>query len=150
MSGMTIGKVARRTGLGIDTIRFYEREGLIPEPARRPSGYRDYGPDVLERLHFIRRAKELGFSLKEITELLSLRVDEERTCDEVYRRTSEKIAAIETRIRHLERIKAALVDMAAACRGTGPQGDCPILDALEHDDATFDTFERQDAKQAGS
>ncbi len=137
MNGLTIGKAAARTGLGIDTIRFYEKEGLIPEPARRPSGFRDYTPDVLERLHFIRRAKGLGFSLKEIAELLALRVDDERTCEQVYRRTSEKIADIETRIRDLERIKAALANMAAACQGTGPQGECPILEALAHEDGAI-------------
>jgi MerR family copper efflux transcriptional regulator len=133
MNGLTIGKVAARTGLGIDTIRFYEKEGLIPEPARRPSGFRDYDPDVLERLRFIRQAKALGFSLKEIADLLALRVDDKRTCEEVYRRTSEKIADIETRIRDLERIKAALANMAAACHGKGLQGECPILEALAHE-----------------
>ena len=75
---ITIGAVARRAGVGIDTIRYYEREGLLPEPQRRASGYRDYGPDVVERLRFIRRAKDLGFTLEEIRELLALSTDRER------------------------------------------------------------------------
>lgn len=131
MSGLTIGKVATQTGLGIETIRFYERRGLIPEPARRPSGYRDYSPRVIDRLRFIRRAKELGFSLREIGELLFLRVDDERTCGEVFERAGEKIAEIEGRIGELERMKSALEQLASACSGTGPTGECPFLDALE-------------------
>lgn len=131
MSGLTIGKVATQTGLGIETIRFYERRGLIPEPARRPSGYRDYSPQVIDRLRFIRRAKELGFSLREIGELLFLRVDDERTCGEVFERAGEKIAEIEGRIGELKRMKSALEQLASACSGTGPTGECPFLDALE-------------------
>jgi len=134
MSGLTIGKVAAQTGMGIDTIRFYEREGLIPAPARRPSGFRDYGSAAVERLHFIRRAKALGFSLKEIAELLSLRVDDERTCEEVYRRAKLKITDIEARIEQLQRIKGALDHMARACNGAGPKGECPILEALAHEE----------------
>src|SRR5574337_579822 len=75
---ITIGAVARRAGVGIDTIRYYERENLLPPPRRRASGYRDYGPDVVERLRFIRRAKALGFTLEEIRELLALSTDRER------------------------------------------------------------------------
>ncbi|MBI4082231.1 MAG: MerR family DNA-binding protein [Candidatus Lambdaproteobacteria bacterium] len=134
MSGLTIGKVARETGVGIETIRFYERQGLIAEPARRPSGYRDYAPAIVERLHFILRAKDLGFSLKEIGELLSLRVDDGRTCDDVYSRVMAKRADMEQKIRHLERMKRALARMAAACKGAGPRGECPILEALKHED----------------
>ena len=74
MGSFTIGQLARRAGVGIETVRFYEREGLIPEPPRRPSGYRDYPPETVTRIVFIRRAKDLGFSLKEINELLDFRV----------------------------------------------------------------------------
>jgi MerR family mercuric resistance operon transcriptional regulator len=134
MSGLTIGRVARETGVGIETLRFYEREGLIAEPARRPSGYRDYGPAVIQRVGFIRRAKELGFSLREIAELLSLRVDEERTCADVYALARDKISDIERRIAELRRMKKALASLAAACTGAGPTGECPILDELERQD----------------
>jgi MerR family mercuric resistance operon transcriptional regulator len=133
MSGLTIGKVARETGVGIETLRFYEREGLIAEPARRPSGYRDYAPAVIQRVGFIRRAKELGFSLREIAELLSLRVDGERTCADVYALARAKIADIERRIDELKRMKKALASLASACTGDGPSGDCPILEALDRE-----------------
>ncbi|MCH8076684.1 MAG: MerR family DNA-binding protein [SAR324 cluster bacterium] len=131
MNGMTIGKVSSRTGVGIETIRFYERRGLIAEPARRPSGYRDYPPAVIERVRFIKKAKELGFSLREIAELLSLRVDNDRTCADVYSRATAKIGEIEEKMRELERMKGALETLASACTGAGPTGECPFLDALE-------------------
>ncbi len=80
---MKIGAVAKAAGIGIDAVRFYERQGLIPDPARQPSGYRVYSPDVVLRLRFVRRAKELGFSLKEISELLSLETTAAATAADV-------------------------------------------------------------------
>ena len=133
MSGLTIGKVALATGVGIETLRFYEREGLIAEPARRPSGYRDFGPAVIRRVGFIKRAKELGFSLREIAELLSLRVDDAHTCGDVFAIATNKIEDIERRIVELRRMKKALARLAAACTGEGPTGECPILEVLERD-----------------
>jgi len=146
MNGLTIGKVAAQTGIGIDTIRFYEREGLIPAPARRPSGFRDYAPDVVTRLHFIRRAKALGFSLREIAELLSLRVDAARTCADVYGLAQAKIADIERRIGDLKRMQKALASLAAACTGKGPTGECPILEALEDSGAGDDARHAHDGE----
>lgn len=131
--GMTIGQVARRSGLGIETVRFYERNGLIEEPPRRASGYRQYGEDVVTRLRFIRRAKELGFSLREIKELLSLRLQPETTCAHVKNRAEVKIADIEEKIQSLLRMKAALVKLTAACSGEGPVSECPILEALDQE-----------------
>lgn len=131
MNGLTIGKLAKHTGFGIETIRFYERRGLIEEPARRPSGYRDYPPSAVERLRFIQRSKELGFSLSEIGDLLSLRVDEERTCSDVLQIANAKIGEIGEKIVELERIRNALENLAAACKGKGPTGECPVLEALE-------------------
>ncbi len=136
MNGLTIGKVAAQTGIGIETIRFYERQGLISEPARRPSAYRDYPPAVIERVRFIKRAKELGFSLREIAALLSLRVDSDRTCAEVYDRATAKIGEIEKRMRELARMKRALETLASACTGAGPTGECPFLEALEHENGS--------------
>jgi len=136
MNGMTIGKVASRTGVGIETIRFYERQGLIAEPARRPSGYRDYPPAVIERVRFIKKAKELGFSLREIADLLFLRVDNDRTCSDVFDRATAKIGEIEERMRELERMKGALKSLASACTGTGPTGECPFLEALEQENGS--------------
>lgn len=132
---LTIGQVARETGLGVETVRFYERRGLIEEPPRRESGYRQYPPDVLPRLGFIRRAKELGFSLAEIMELLSLRVDPDSTCADVRARTMTKITDIETKIGELERMRDALTDLHGACHGSGPTSECPILDYLDQPEA---------------
>lgn len=128
---MTIGQVAREAGVGVETIRFYERVGLLEEPPRRQSGYRQYSPDAVKRIRFIKRAKELGFSLKEIKELLYLRVDTSTSCGAVKRRAEAKISDIERKVQDLQRMKRALVKLAAACSGRGPISECPILDALE-------------------
>jgi MerR family transcriptional regulator, copper efflux regulator len=135
MQGLTIGKLAKAANVGVETVRFYEREGLIAEPPRRRSGYRQYPPDTVRRVLFIRRAKELGFSLKEISELLSLRVEPSITCADVRAVARGKISDIETKISQLERMKAALDRLARACRGQGPTSECPILDALDHQDS---------------
>jgi len=131
---LTIGQVARLARVGVETVRFYEREGLLQEPARRASGYRQYPEDVIARLRFIRRAKELGFSLKEIRELLALRVDPETTCAEVRSRAEAKIADVEEKIQALQRIRKALVKLTGVCRGRGPTSECPILDALDKEE----------------
>ena len=105
---MTIGQVARSAGVGVETVRFYERQGLLEEPARKESGYRQYEEEVVARLRFIKRAKELGFSLKEIKELLALRVDPTTTCAEVRSKAAAKIADVEQKIEALQRIKKKL------------------------------------------
>ena len=134
MRPLTIGQVARQAEVGVETVRFYERQGLLDEPARRESGYRQYPEEVVARLRFIRRAKELGFSLKEIKELLALRVDPTTTCREVKERAEAKIADIEGKIASLLRMKKALSKVTAVCRGQGPTGECPILDALDKEE----------------
>ncbi|MGH8146108.1 MAG: heavy metal-responsive transcriptional regulator [Rhodanobacteraceae bacterium] len=126
----TIGALARRAGVGIDTIRYYEREGLLPEPQRRASGYRDYGPGVVERLRFIRRAKDLGFTLEEIRELLALSMDRERGVSGVKQRAERRLGDVELRIRELQRMKRGLKQLIAACPGHGALEHCPILRAL--------------------
>lgn len=129
---MTIGKLARSAGVGVETVRFYEREGLLEEPPRGESGYRQYSPGSLTRLRFVRQAKELGFTLPEIRELLSLRSSPSSSCAEVQARIQDKIGGIEEKIGSLERMKSALNEMAATCRsGALPTSECPILDALE-------------------
>lgn len=135
MDVLTIGKVAKQAGVGIETIRFYEREGLIAEPPRRESGYRQYPPQTVDRVRFIKRAKELGFSLREIKELMALRVAPGTTCGHIKKRAQAKIADIEERIRTLERMKRALAKLTLACGGRGPIKDCPIMEALEDDKA---------------
>jgi MerR family mercuric resistance operon transcriptional regulator len=131
MDGLTIGKVARGAGLAIDTVRYYEREGLLNKPARTPSGYRHYAPDAVARLRFIRQAKDLGFSLSEIKELLALRVAPGKSCADVRARAEAKIADVEQRITQLNRMKRALAKLANACSGHGPTSECPILETLE-------------------
>src|SRR5881394_2167200 len=99
MDMLSIGQVARRAGVGVETVRFYEREGLLEEPARKASGYRQYTGDVVARLRFIKRAKDLGFTLREIAELLALRSDPDNPCAEVRQRAQAKVADIDARIR---------------------------------------------------
>lgn len=132
MDVLTRGQVARRSGVGAETVRFYERRGLIEKPPRTASGYRQFPQEVVPRIRFIKRAQQLGFSLREIKELLALRVDSRTTCAEVRQRTQTKIADIEERIRELQRMKRALVRLVAACqRGGGPVSQCPILESLQ-------------------
>ena len=131
MDGLTIGQVARATRVGVDTVRFYEREGLLARPVRTAAGYRQYSIDAVRRLRFIRQAKELGFSLREIKELLSLRVEAGRSCADVRARAERKIADVEQRVATLMRMKHALAKLASSCSGRGPTSECPILEALE-------------------
>lgn len=131
---MTIGLVARRAGVGVETVRFYERQGLIKEPERRMSGYREYDEEVVSRLGFIRRGKELGFTLKKIKELLSLRRDPSTPAADVKRRAGAKIADIEAKIEMLQKMKKALEKLTSACRGHATSAECPLLHALDHEE----------------
>ena len=136
MYTMTIGQVAKCAGVGVETVRFYERKGLLEEPARRQSGYRQYAQDAIRRIQFIKRAKDLGFSLGEISELLCLRVDPDTSCREVKVRAEAKLADIEKKLCDLQRMQTALRQLASACSGEGPTSHCPILDALEAEGTT--------------
>ncbi|MBI2337161.1 MAG: heavy metal-responsive transcriptional regulator [Deltaproteobacteria bacterium] len=127
----TIGKVASMTGVGVETLRFYEREGLIPEPPRRNSGYREYPPATVDRVRFIKQAKDLGFTLAEIKELLSLSVGPTTTCADVKRKAQEKIKEVDAKIADLKRIRQALNQLTNQCRGKGPVSECPILENLQ-------------------
>lgn len=131
---LTIGQLAEAADVGVETIRFYERQGLIAQPPRRRSGYRQYPPEAVRRVRFIRRAKELGFTLREIKELLSLRVDPNTTCAEVRAMTRAKIGDVERKMVELEAIKRVLDRLAATCRGKGPTSECPILDLLDEEE----------------
>ena len=130
MASMRIGEVARQTGIGIETIRFYERKGLLAEPDRRPSGYRQYDNTVVARLRFIRRAKELGFTLSEINELLGLWFDKDTQCCDVRRKALEKIDEIELKVKALQSMKRSLKKLIAQCQQRGSLRDCPLLDGL--------------------
>jgi MerR family copper efflux transcriptional regulator len=126
VASLTIGQLARRAGVGIETVRFYERQGLLPKPPRTPSGYRQYSPDALGRLAFISRAKALGFALREIAELLALDASREATCDDVKERAQRKLAETEAQLAELTRVRDTLRGLIAQC-GTGPAGTCPVL-----------------------
>ncbi len=132
-SEFTVGQLAKLAGINVETVRYYERTGIMPQPRRKPSGYRYYTEEDLARLKFILHAKELGFTLREIRELLELRVDPETTCEDVRQQAEAKLTDIEQKIADLQRIHNALQKLAAACREKGPTGECPILEALEEE-----------------
>lgn len=116
----TSGQLAKRSGVGIEALRFYEREGLIPKPARTSSGYRQYPPDTVERVRFIRRAQLLGFQLKDVKELLSLRETPASGRQEVREKAVAKLGDIETKIQDLEAMRVELNRLVAACDGSEP------------------------------
>jgi len=131
MSLMTIGQIAKRTKVNIETIRYYEHLGILPKPARNlNSGYRQYKENIVERLNFIRNAKELGFSLNEIKQLFALRVKSNSTCAEVKKRAAMKITDIEEKIKTLQKMNKALKKLVTQCKGKGPVGECPVIDAF--------------------
>lgn len=133
-AGLRISQLAAATGIGVETIRYYERRGLLPEPPRGPSGYRRYPPIAVERVRFIRRAKELGFSLREIAELLELRTHERDQCAEVRTQIDGKLEDLDGRIADLRRVASALRLLRDECDREDPTGECPMLDALERGD----------------
>jgi MerR family copper efflux transcriptional regulator len=133
MESLGIGALAKRAGVGIDTVRYYERTGLLAPQARLSSGYRRYSELELARLRFIRRAQALGFTLKEVRELLSLSA--QRDVARVKRSAQAKLTDVGRRIAELEKVRAALSELIAACPGHGRAADCPILQALGGDQA---------------
>ena len=128
---MTIGELAKACGVGVETIRYYERRGLIPDPRPGKKGYREFSDDDARRVQFIKQAQGLGFTLKEIDELLALRVSSETTCDDVRGLAEAKLEDIEEKLRTLRSFKRALGKLVDQCGRSGPEGHCPILDALD-------------------
>jgi len=128
MSTMTIGKLAKQANVTIDTIRYYERSGLLPRPARRGSGYREYGEADVKRLRFVRRAGALGFTLVEIADLLSLSA--QKNVAGVKKRAERRLSDVRHKIAELERVRRGLEDLVVACPGHGSLASCPILAAL--------------------
>jgi DNA-binding transcriptional MerR regulator len=133
MDALGIGQLAKRGGVGIDTVRYYERNGLLAPHTRLASGYRRYRDIELARLRFIRRAQTLGFTLKEIKQLLALSA--QRDVGRVKRSAQAKLIDVESRIAALVRVRDGLVTLIEACPGHGRAADCPILRALTEDDA---------------
>ena len=135
MDSLSPSALAREAGVNQQTIRYYERRGLIPPPPRTGSGYREFPPDTIRRVRFIRQAQALGFTLREIKDLLDLRVRSGVGCKDIRQRAREKIEDIGEKIAALRHMEAALTTLASRCRGRGPVEDCPILDALDSGDA---------------
>jgi Hg(II)-responsive transcriptional regulator len=129
MATLTAGRLANAAGVNLATVRYYERRGLIPEPPRTSSGYRVYTPESVRRLRFIRHAQELGFTLKEIQELLGL-ASRKRSSAEVCELTEHKIEAIDERIRHLRVLRKRLAKLTTACSREGTVDDCVIMREL--------------------
>jgi MerR family copper efflux transcriptional regulator len=133
MNALGIGELAKRAGVGIDTVRYYERSGLLAPHARLPSGYRRYRELEVARLRFIRRAQALGFTLTQIKELLKLSA--QRDVTRVKRSAQAKLADIDRRISELQRVRDGLAELVAKCPGHGRASDCPILLALGSEEA---------------
>ncbi|HEX6807824.1 MAG TPA: MerR family transcriptional regulator [Gemmatimonadaceae bacterium] len=128
---LTIGQVAKAAHVNVETIRYYEREGLIPEPPRTVAGYRQYTEDAVRRVRFMKRAQTLGFTLDEVGILLELRVRPGSACREAVAEANKAIERIDHKIAELTRMRSALGTLADACRGRRALRECPILDALE-------------------
>ena len=127
---LTSGQLAKKAGVGVETLRFYEREGLLAKPARSGSNYRQYPAEAVERVQFIRRAQLLGFQLKDIKELLALRDDPDAGSRDVRDKAVAKLADIDQRIKDLEAMRTELTRLVAACDGSGPAAHCPIITAI--------------------
>ncbi len=130
MRELRSGELAIRAGVNVETLRFYEREGLLQEPPRLPSGYRRYPADAIDVVRFIRRAQALGFSLKEIRELLMLRAVPRATCGDVVSLARKKVEEIDCKLRDLHSMKAALSRLLADCTEAAPIARCPIIESL--------------------
>lgn len=131
MAALTTGELARQGGVNLESIRFYERERLLPKPPRTASGYRMFTPNDVRRVRFIKRAQELGFSLKEVKELLALRMEPEMSCADVRKRAERKLSDIDQKISDLKRMKKVLARLTTACPGRGTLDGCPILESLD-------------------
>lgn len=129
MRGYPIGAVSRETGVNIETIRYYERIALMPKPDRTAGGNRQYTHDQLKRLSFIKRSRELGFSIDEIRAMLQMVDQDGVSCGEVHAMTMEHLGSVKDKIRHLKKLERALTGMAAEC-AKGDVPDCPIIETL--------------------
>lgn len=130
-ASLTIGQVADEAGVGVETVRFYQRKGLVDEPPRRGTERRRYPPEAIARIRFIRGAQNLGFSLREIEELMQLRIAPGADKGDIKARAEAKVAEIDGKIRDLDRIKGTLLKLIGACEGMGSLDDCPILEAFD-------------------
>ena len=132
MKQLKIGQVAKQSDLTVETIRYYEQRGLIPKPNRLDSGYRVYPESILTRLNFINRCKDLGFSLQEISELLSIQINPENSSALVKEQVEHKIELVKDKISELQKLQGSLEQLSGLCCGEGSVSDCPIIDYLKH------------------
>lgn len=140
MEALTISKAARQAGVGVETIRFYERKGLIEQPLKpQDGGYRAYPRQTVQRISFIQQAQDLGFSLREIEELLALRADPGSDCADVRERASAKLAEVQRKIARLQWMGTALETVIKACPSSGGLDGCSIVGALESASGKLDT-----------
>ena len=133
---MKIGQLANQAGVAVDTVRYYERRGLLPAPTRLESGYRTYGHDDIRQLRFIRRAKALGFSLEEIRELQRLGSAGDGDRAEVRSLAKRRLDDVDARLRELQAVREVLAGLVRQCSGHGPVAGCPIIESVldfEHD-----------------
>jgi MerR family transcriptional regulator, copper efflux regulator len=128
---MRIGKVSKEAGVNAQTLRYYERRGLLPKTSRLASGYREYDPAIVGLVRFIRNAQELGFTLKEIQELIALRANRSQSAEDVRRLATRKIEEMDRRIRQLSEMKSELAVLVEQCSPMKCQDDCVILDAID-------------------
>lgn len=133
MDGLKIGELAKQSNVNLETIRFYEREALLPKPPRLRSGYRSFPAESVQQVRFIKRAQELGFSLREIKELLALRVEPRSASSGVKGRVEQKISEIDRKLKALREIKKELVQLASTCSGATAIESCPIMESLGSD-----------------
>lgn len=129
---LTIGRLSSASGTSVQTIRFYEREGLLELPPRNTSGYRVYGEDALSRLRFIHHAQSLGFTLKEIRELIALQTQPDAGCGDVRRAAEEKLSSIHEKVAALVSMQGELERLVESCAGTGPVAECRLMESLTH------------------
>ena len=130
-AGLTIGKVAKEVGVNIQTVRYYERRHLLAPPVRKPSGYRIYGEEDVRRLRFIKNAQALGFTLREIGDLLNLRVSSIARCGTVQVKAQAKLRQVEAKVHDLRALSRALRNLILACQAEQPTDRCPILKSLD-------------------
>lgn len=135
-STFKIGKTARLAGVHKESIRYYERRNLIPEPDRMDSGYRLFSQRQVDQIRFIKRAQELGFTLSKIDDLLNLKIDDETTCTDIKLEAELKYTNVVSKIEDLNQIKNTLTDLIDSCSGNGPKEDCPNLNALNGQNET--------------
>jgi len=133
MRSLTIGQLAKATHVGVETVRYYEMRRLLPEPPRRESGYRQFPLEAIRRIRFIKRAQNLGFTLREISRLLALSDGQEAGCEDVKQFAVEKVREIETKIHHFMSLKQILLNLVGKCQGGGRLTDCPIIESLTED-----------------